>query len=50
VVHAACFSQACSMSTWFSSSVSQIDTPVFASISAPRGQMACPGNTFSLGI
>src|SRR2546421_7435306 len=49
VVHAACFSQACSMSMWCSSSVSQIDLPGSASISAPWGQMAWPGSTLSFG-
>jgi len=50
VVQAACFSQACSMSMWFSSSVSQIDLPGVASICAPCGQMACPGNTVIFGM
>src|SRR2546423_3402227 len=50
VVHAACFSQACSMSMWLSSSVSQIDLPLGASISAPCGQIVAWGSTFSFGM
>jgi hypothetical protein len=40
VVQAACFSQACSMSMWCSSSASQIDLPGSTSIYAPFGQIA----------
>src|SRR5438876_241804 len=50
VVHAACFSQACSMSMWLSSSVSQIDLPLGASISAPCGQIVACGSTLSFGM
>src|SRR3954469_18917462 len=50
VVQAQDFSHACSMSMWFSSSVSQIETPGFASISAPSGQSVACGSTLSIGI
>src|SRR6267142_809471 len=50
VVHAACFSQACSMSMSLSSRLSQIDLPFSASISAPFGQTVACGSTLILGI
>src|SRR5207245_1448449 len=50
VVHAQDFSQACSMSMSLSSSASQIDFPLGASISAPCGHSVACGSTFSFGI
>src|SRR5512134_1709090 len=50
VVQAQDFSQACSMSMWFSSSASQIDLPLGASNSAPCGHSCACGSTLSLGI
>jgi len=49
VVQAQDFSQACSISMPFSSRVSQMDTPFWASMTAPSGQSSTWGRTISWG-
>src|SRR5499427_1695388 len=50
VVQAQDFSQACSISTPLSSRLSQIDTPVFASMTVPSGHSSWCGRTMSCGM